>query len=245
MPRTYSFEGETFTIEFNSPGRAWVLPHEDQKPTGIYGVIGVNIYGNDRNPFCWSLDSGDSIPEGVLQGNVSGTSFEDNLKGLCNQITVARSLARTIGYERQDFDPKYAMDEMARFISIEQTQKVLSIRTKDRQTLSVGDHIRSSAFPEIVEIKGFAVRADGDMGALVEPMPEKQCDTGHLQPDGTQREMPVEALEIERIATAWMFCHICQDHGHFIPPGEGAKQTRQPPRSNRRGPRSTRADPKP
>ena len=232
MPRTYSFEGETFTIEFNSPGRAWVLPQEKQKPTGIYGVIGVNIYGTDRSPFYWPLDPDDSIPERVLQGNVSGTSLKDNLKGLCNQITIAR----TPGNERQEFNPQNAMDEMARFISIEQTQKILSMRTKDRQTLPVGDHIRSPAFPEIVEIKGFIVQEDGDMAALIEPMPEKQYDTGHLQPGGTQKEMPIEVLEIEQIATTWRFCHICQDHGHFIPQRQGGKQARRRPRSKGAGP---------
>lgn len=235
MPRTYIFEGETFRIEFNSPGRAWVLPQEKQKPTGIHGVIGVNIYGTSRSPFCWSLDSGDSIPEGVLQGNVSGTSFEDNLKALCSQIIFARGLAPIPGQERQEFDPQNAMDEMARFISIEQRQRVLSMRTKDRQTLSVGDHIRGPAFPEIVEIKGFTLPEDGDMAALVEPMPEKQCDTGHLQPDGTQREMAVEAPNIEQVATTWRFCHVCRDHGHFIPQMQVVKRPRGRPRSKGAG----------
>ena len=39
----------------------WVTP-SDPEPTSIYGVIGVNIHGTDRNPFCWSLDAGESIP---------------------------------------------------------------------------------------------------------------------------------------------------------------------------------------
>ena len=111
MPNTYSFAGETFTLESAGPGRSWVRP-SDPGPDDIYGVIGVNIHGTDRNPFCWSLNAGDSIPSGMVQGNVSGTSFEDNLRALCGRLIDAQTLSQ----DKRAFDRQRAMEEMQKFV---------------------------------------------------------------------------------------------------------------------------------
>lgn len=111
MPKTYSFAGDTFTLESAGPGRSWVIP-SDPGPDSLYGVIGVNVHGTDRNPFCWSMDAGDSIPSGMLQGNISGTTFEQNLKGLCGRLIEAQ----TFSQERSAFDRQRAMEEMSRFV---------------------------------------------------------------------------------------------------------------------------------
>ena len=110
MPKTYSFADETFTLESAGPGRSWVMP-SDPGPDALYGVIGVNVHGTDRNPFCWSMDAGDSIPSGMIQGNISGTTFEHNLQALCSRLIEAQAFSQ----ERSAFDRQRAMEEMSQF----------------------------------------------------------------------------------------------------------------------------------
>ena len=48
----------------------------------------------------------------MVQGNVSGTSFEHNLQALYGQLIEAQTLSQ----ERRAFDRQRAMEEMQKFV---------------------------------------------------------------------------------------------------------------------------------
>ena len=80
--RDYKYKGETFNLD-DSNGCYVEVTYKN-----LTGYIGVNI-GKDRGterPYVWYANKGYVTPAGLTAGNSSGTSFEDNLKPLCDYL---------------------------------------------------------------------------------------------------------------------------------------------------------------
>ena len=107
MVTEFKFEGETFFVD-DSKGCYAEVTYKDQ-----VGYIGVNLQGTADAPYAWMPVPDPWVtPNGLTNGNSSGTDVDTNLRGLCGNLLQRQREAEA----RNAFSPEAACKSLHEFV---------------------------------------------------------------------------------------------------------------------------------